>query len=299
MGKKVLGLDLGPNSIGWALVDVGDSKIEPSLVDMGVRVFAEGVDAYDSGKEASRNEGRRTARAMRRQTKRRTLRRRRLTEALIAAGLWPADPSQQQLLLQRNPYELRADAVDPQKNLTPFELGRVFLSQSRRRGFQSNKKTDKGKEAGELLQEISENEREREASGAPTLGAWLYQKSQSFDHRNRVPNDHVRKRHLSRKEYLDEFDQVWETQKVKHPQLLTDRLRYGMAGENRYPVIPTARPSREHRLLELFGLHGLIFFQRKMYWRTSVIGRCELEPKLKRAPIADRRVQLFRQYIFR
>jgi CRISPR-associated endonuclease Csn1 len=67
-----------------------------------------------------------------------------------------------------------------------------------------------------------------------------------------------------------------------------------MAGENRYPVIPTARPSREHRLLELFGLHGLIFFQRKMYWRTSVIGRCELEPKLKRAPIADRRVQLFR-----
>ena len=294
MGKKVLGLDLGPNSIGWALVDVGDSKIEPSLVDMGVRVFAEGVDAYDSGKEASRNEGRRTARAMRRQTKRRTLRRRRLTEALIAAGLWPADPSQQQLLLQRNPYELRADAVDPQKNLTPFELGRVFLSLSRRRGFQSNKKTDKGKEAGELLQEISENEKEREASGAPTLGAWLYQKSQSFDHRNRVPNDHVRKRHLSRKEYLDEFDQVWETQKVKHPQLLTDRLRYGMAGENRYPVIPTARPSREHRLLELFGLHGLIFFQRKMYWRTSVIGRCELEPKLKRAPIADRRVQLFR-----
>ncbi|MFN9112629.1 MAG: type II CRISPR RNA-guided endonuclease Cas9, partial [Bacteroidota bacterium] len=47
-------------------------------------------------------------------------------------------------------------------------------------------------------------------------------------------------------------------------------------------------------MLDLFGLHGLIFFQRKMYWRTSVIGRCELEPKLKRAPIADRRVQLFR-----
>ncbi|MFM8328040.1 MAG: hypothetical protein ACKN9U_24530, partial [Pirellulaceae bacterium] len=47
-------------------------------------------------------------------------------------------------------------------------------------------------------------------------------------------------------------------------------------------------------MLDLFGLHGLIFFQRKMYWRTSVIGRCELEPKQKRAPIADRRVQLFR-----
>jgi CRISPR-associated endonuclease Csn1 len=294
MGKKVLGLDLGPNSIGWALVDVGDSKSEASLIDMGVRVFAEGVDAFDSAKEVSRNEGRRTARAMRRQTKRRTLRRRRLTEALVSAGLWPSDPAEQNELLQRDPYELRSRAVDPAGELSPYELGRVFLSLSRRRGFQSNKKTDKGKEAGDLLQEISENEKEREASGAPTLGAWLHQKSIAFDHRHRVPNDHVRRRHLSRKEYLDEFDQVWETQKAKHPQLLTDRLRYGMAGENRYPVVPTARPKPGDRLLDLFGLHGLIFFQRKMYWRTSVIGRCELEPKQKRAPIADRRVQLFR-----
>ena len=294
MGKKVLGLDLGPNSIGWALVDVGDSKSQTSLIDMGVRVFAEGVDAFDSAKEVSRNEGRRTARAMRRQTKRRTLRRRRLTAALVSVGLWPANPAAQKELLQRDPYELRSQAVDPASDLSPYELGRVFLSLSRRRGFQSNKKTDKGKEAGDLLQEISANEKEREESGAPTLGAWLHQKTIAFDHRHRVANDHVRRRHLSRKEYLDEFDQIWETQKAKHPQLLTDRLRYGLAGENRYPVVPTARPNPDDRLLDLFGLHGLIFFQRKMYWRTSVIGRCELEPKQKRAPIADRRVQLFR-----
>jgi CRISPR-associated endonuclease Csn1 len=31
-----------------------------------------------------------------------------------------------------------------------------------------------------------------------------------------------------------------------------------------------------------------------MYWKTSIIGRCELEPKEKRCPIGDRRFQLFR-----
>ncbi len=294
MGKKILGLDLGPNSIGWAIVDAAGPKGEPSLIDMGVRVFTEGVDLFDTSKEISRNEGRRTARAMRRQTKRRVLRRRRLTDGLISIGLWPADANQQAELLQKDPYELRSRAIDPAGELSLFELGRVFLSLSRRRGFQSNKKTDKGKEASDLLQEIEKNEDERANAGFATLGSWLHSKAKAIDHRERKPDDHVRGRHLSRKEYLDEFNFIWQTQKVKYPDLLTDRLRYGSTGENRYPCIPIARTASNDHLIELYGIHGLIFFQRKMYWRTSVIGRCELEPKLKRAPLADRRVQLFR-----
>jgi CRISPR-associated endonuclease Csn1 len=294
MGKKVLGLDLGPNSIGWAIVELKGQDDEPSLVDMGVRVFTEGVDQFDTSKETSRNETRRTARAMRRQTKRRVLRRRRLTAALISVGLWPADTKQQTELLQKDPYELRSRAIDPNSELSLFELGRVFLTLARRRGFQSNKKTDKGKEASELLQEIKTNENERASAGYATLGAWLYAKSKVIDHRERKPDDEVRGRHLSRKEYLDEFNLIWETQKAKYPNRLTDELRYGSTGEHRYPCVPIARTSGRASILELYGIHGLVFFQRKMYWRTSVIGRCELEPKLKRAPLADRRVQLFR-----
>ena len=294
MGKKILGLDLGPNSIGWALIDAGTSNTETKLVDMGVRVFAEGVDLFDTAKEVSRNEGRRIARAMRRQTKRRVRRRRQLTDALITAGLWPKDSALQAELLKTNPYELRSKAIDPNAELSLFELGRVFLHLSRRRGFQSNKKTDKGKDASELLQEIAENEKSRETSGARSLGSWLNQKSTQFNHRKRSSDDHVRRRHLSRKAYLEEFELIWRTQRCKYPALLTDELCFGFMGESRYPSVPVSRPNPSPQLVKLFGLHGLIFFQRKMYWRTSVIGKCELEPKLKRAPLADRRVQLFR-----
>ena len=46
--------------------------------------------------------------------------------------------------------------------------------------------------------------------------------------------------------------------------------------------------------LDAFGLFGLIFFQRPMYWPKSVVGLCELEPKERRCPRADRRAQKFR-----
>ena len=83
MSRLVLGLDLGPNSIGWALVnDDPEKPAESKLVDLGVRVFPEGVDNFDTSKELSRNEDRRIARGMRRQIRRRARRRRNLKAAL-------------------------------------------------------------------------------------------------------------------------------------------------------------------------------------------------------------------------
>jgi len=81
---KILGLDIGPNSIGWALVQDGDN---PQIVDCGVRVFPEGVANFDTSKEESRSEKRRIARGMRRQILRRRRRKRILRQALQSAGL--------------------------------------------------------------------------------------------------------------------------------------------------------------------------------------------------------------------
>lgn len=39
---KIAGLDLGTNSIGWAVVETEDNKTF-ELVDKGVRIFQEGV----------------------------------------------------------------------------------------------------------------------------------------------------------------------------------------------------------------------------------------------------------------
>ena len=293
MGKSVLGLDLGTSSIGWALIEEGDERTHSRLIDTGVRIFTEGLDAFDTGKESSRNENRRVARGMRRQTARRVRRRKLLTNGLIEAGLWPVASEEQKELLSLDPYELRFRAIDANQRLKPFELGRIFLALSRRRGFQSNRKSDKtDNEVDGLLKEIAINE--QSAAGSETLGAWLHKKHESMDHRNRTEDDHVRKRHLSRKQYRDEFAKIWEIQKIIHPDLFNDKLRFGEEGPSVYPCKPKSRDQSKITLLRQFGIEGLVFFQRRMYWNTSIIGKCELEPKKKRCPLADRRYQRFR-----
>lgn len=286
---RTLGLDLGPNSIGWALID----EDEQSIVATGVRVFPEGVDNFDTGKEESRNVQRRTARGMRRQTQRRSRRRQALRQALTQAGLLPADPEQLEELFRQDPYKLRAGALD--EPLHPHEIGRAFLHIAQRRGFQSNRKKDAGdKEVEGMKAEISQLASDIDASGSRTLGEYLYRKVQTFDHINRVEDDHIRNRHTRRDMLEREFNLIWDAQAAHHPSLLTDELRHGRLGAQKYPRRPIARHNpQRHSMsdLEAFGLHGMIFFQRPMYWPRSVVGLCELEPKEKRCPRAHRDAQ--------
>lgn len=298
--QRVLGLDLGPNSIGWALID--DNPEDPSqsgIVDLGVRVFTEGVDAFDTSKESSRNEQRRVARGMRRQIARRVRRRRYLKKALVEAGLWPGeDPAEENALYGMDPYDLRSRSLS--EKLSPHEIGRILLHLSRRRGFLSNRKRDRAdSEVKGMLAEINQNEEERKAGGFETIGAWLADKAPNNGkqakayHTNREDNDHVRNRHLARSQYESEFEAIWTSQAKHHPGLLSDELKYGRLGRQKYPGKPQRRPKGTSPL-EAFGLHGLIFFQRPMYWPKSVVGLCELEPKQKRCPKSDRRYQRFR-----
>ena len=280
--RIVLGLDIGSNSIGWALArDGGEDVIGP--IAMGARVFPEGVDRDQTGGEVSKNEERRVKRGMRRQTTRRARRKKRLRLALIHAGLFPADPAQQkQLLDSTDPYSLRSKALA--EPLTPYELGRLLMHLNQRRGFLSNRKSDGGKkETSETLEKISALATEM---GENTLGQHLAQIHQD-------PHARLRGRHTRRDMFLTEFEKIWDAQKAFHPSLLTDKLKLGRHAALKYPHEPIPH-SKAVSLLDEFGLHGLIFFQRPMYWPASVVGRCELEPRENRAPRADRRFQLFR-----
>lgn len=293
MAGTVLGLDLGPNSIGWALIEEDPSNPDMGrLIDIGVRVFPEGVDAFETSKEVSRNEDRRVARAMRRQILRRARRRRQLRIGLIDAGLWPSDPAMESELQRLDPYALRAKAVlEP---LSLHELGRIFLHLNQRRGFLSNRKNDRGDaEVKGMLAEINENERERETAGFKTVGGWLADKQEKLNHAERQENDHVRKRHLARQQFEEEFEAIWTEQAKHHPEILTDELKGGIQGSQIYPCKPRRRAAGTTPL-KAFGIRGLIFFQRPMYWPKSVVGLCELERKQKRCPRSDRRYQRFR-----
>jgi CRISPR-associated endonuclease Csn1 len=88
--KKVLGLDLGTNSIGWAVVNNGEEQ--KSIFCAGSRIIP--MDAalqgdFESGNSISQTADRTKARGVRRLFERRALRRERLNRVLNIMGFLP------------------------------------------------------------------------------------------------------------------------------------------------------------------------------------------------------------------
>ena len=149
MRKWRLGVDLGTNSLGWAVLWLNEENEPDGLGAAGSRIFSDGRDPKSG---ASLAVDRRDARAMRRRRDRFQQRQRALMTHLIKDGLFPADPDERRKLEVLDPYELRARALD--EALTLPELGRAIWHLNQRRGFKSNRKTDKldkpGDESGKI-----------------------------------------------------------------------------------------------------------------------------------------------------
>lgn len=84
---KILGLNLGTNSIGWAVVDRKDDG-SYSLLHKGVHIFPEGV-VNVKGSERPAVQDRTAARASRRHYFRRRLRKIELLKVLVREGMCP------------------------------------------------------------------------------------------------------------------------------------------------------------------------------------------------------------------
>jgi CRISPR-associated endonuclease Csn1 len=97
-----LGLDLGTNSIGFALVELRND-VPHDVLHMGVRIFSDGRDPK---KGSSLAVDRRLARGMRRRRDRLARRRQQVMEALISYGLMPQDRAVRKALKAQDPYML-------------------------------------------------------------------------------------------------------------------------------------------------------------------------------------------------
>ena len=89
--KKILGLDLGTTSIGWAMVRESENKNERSSIEkLGVRLNPLTVDElqnFEKGKSITSNADRTLKRSMRRNLQRYKLRRENLIEILIEKNI--------------------------------------------------------------------------------------------------------------------------------------------------------------------------------------------------------------------
>ena len=215
-----LGLDIGTNSIGWWLYGLVDG-LPDSVIDGGVRIFSDGRDPKSKQSLAVE---RRAARAMRRRRDRYLRRRASLMKQLAQAGLMPKDPAQQKELESLDPYALRARGLRERLNLS--ELGRALFHLNQRRGFKSNRKTDRGdNEAGKIAQATAKLDQEMMAAGAATYGEFLHMRRQTASDSRRVPSVRTRLQPLttaegkadtgyefypSRHHLKDEFTKLWQ-----------------------------------------------------------------------------------------
>ena len=188
-----------------------------------------------------------------------------------------------------DPYALRSRVLD--ERLEPYEIGRILYHLAQRRGFLSNRRSDRTKDSdsGVVLTGISELRTAMDEFSSRTVGEYF-----ALIHNQ---GKRVRKHYTHRSMYEDEFEKIWEAQRAYHPNLLTDELKYGSIKRQAYPETPDRNRRRSNEThLERYGLHGIIFFQRRTYWPVSAIGHCDLEPRLPRCPRADRLAQRFRIY---
>lgn len=112
MKKKILGLDLGTNSIGWALIENNFEKKEGKIIANGSRIIPmtqDVLDKFGSGQSHSQTAERTGYRGVRRLNQRHLLRRERLHRVLNVLGFLPKH---------------YANAIDFETNLGQFKDGK-------------------------------------------------------------------------------------------------------------------------------------------------------------------------------
>lgn len=226
--KKILGLDLGTNSIGWAVVNEAENGAEKSsIVKLGVRTISfdnfvstaskkeckTPVDDFNSGKGISCNAGRTQSRSMRRNLQRYKLRRERLRTVLKEKGF--IDDST--ILAEKGnrttfeTYRLRAKAVAEEISLAEFS--RVLLMINKKRGYKSSRKA-KSSDEGSLIDGMAIAKRLYDENLTPgQLVLELYGTGKRYEP-DFYPSD-----------LQAEFDRIWNIQKNFYPLVLTDSLK--------------------------------------------------------------------------
>lgn len=244
--KKILGLDLGSSSIGWAIINEGDAE-QNIIVDMGCRIIPLSTDdatQFSKGQTITKNADRTQKRTQRKGYDRYQLRRYHLMQILRKCGMM-YDES----LVALKPLELwgmRARAAQEQVSLQ--ELGRVLFHLNQKRGYKSAKgDSNVDKKQSEYLQNIADKYSVINERGI-TIGMFLYEKLQadsSFRCKDNI---------FPRIAYIEEFDRIIAVQKVFYPQILTNE------------VVDEIR-------------NRIIYYQRPLKSCKHLVSKCEYEQK--------------------
>ena len=134
---KVLGLDCGIASVGWAVLEVAEDKAEGHIVACGTRMFDSPEEATQSGPKL-KSEARRMFRGQRKVIRRRRQRMNAIRQLFREQNLLATSDSESLKIPGVDPWVLRTKGLE--KLLAPEELAVTLGHIARHRGFRSNVK---------------------------------------------------------------------------------------------------------------------------------------------------------------
>lgn len=279
---RILGIDTGTNSLGWAIIEKEDSVTK--LIDKGTNIFSEGVK-IEKGIESSKAAERTDHRSVRKHYWRRKVRKIRLLTILSDNHLCPPldKSSLRQWRLKKvypenelfmewqrtedkanvNPYKFRYICLTQKLDLTDitqrYILGRALYHINQRRGFLSNRKETTKESEGSVKEGISALTEEMAAAECKYLGEYFYQLYQK--------GEKIRNHYTARKEhYLKEFRAICSKQ-----ELDADLVS---------------------------KLEKVIFDQRPLKSQKGHVGPCTFEKGKSRCPSSHPLYEDFRMYAF-
>ncbi|MFZ2300700.1 MAG: type II CRISPR RNA-guided endonuclease Cas9 [Gallionella sp.] len=272
-----LALDLGSTSLGWAMIRLNADNEPCAVIKAGVRIFSNGRNPKDGSSLAVT---RREARAMRRRRDRLLKRKARMMRTLIEYGFFPSEESERKALETMNPFALRAKGLDA--SLTPAEFGRALFHINQRRGFKSNRKTDKkDNDSGALKTAINKVRATIESEGCRTVGEWLnkrdaagqtvrarYHQDKTIKEDGKTKIEKYYDLYIDRAMIEHEFDVLWAKQAEFNPALFNEAA--------------------------CADLKDVLLHQRPL--KPVKPGRCTFMPYEERAPLALPSTQRFRMY---
>lgn len=284
--EKILGIDTGTNSLGWAIVEKSDEG--KRLLDKGVHIFQEGVK-IEKGIESSKAADRTGHKAIRVRYYRIRMRKMQLLKVLIDNHMCPPLSKddlkkwklkkiypKNELFMHwqrtndnegRNPYADRHrclhEKLDLDNLMSRYTLGRAFYHLVQRRGFLSNRKEQGGDDTGKVKEGISVLSEEIQNAGFEYLGDYfysLYNKGEKIRTHYTARNEH----------YLKEFKAICEVQELDR------RL-----GSDVVKVIEKA-----------------IFNQRPLKSQKGQVGKCVFEKNKAKCPASHPLFEEFRMLSF-
>ncbi len=243
--KKILGLDLGTNSIGWALVNEGEGEGEQSsIIKVGVRVNPLTVDEqtnFEKGKSITTNADRTLKRSARRNLQRLKLRKENLIEILTTNGWINSDT-----ILSENgnkttfeTYRLRAKAASEEVSLEEF--ARILLMINSKRGYKSSRKA-KSQDEGQLIDGMEVAKKLYNEGITP--GQFVLQLLKSG--KKYIPD-------FYRSDLHAEFDKVFDKQITYHPDFLNEELKEELRAKKRDAIWAICAKKFKENGFELVG----------------------------------------------